>query len=451
MRIAFAGVDDPHLGYDRLDDGRRTGRPRRRPAARRRARAVPAGARPVRRRRVRRGAGRPHPRRPGLPPRARRADHQLRPRAGPGQGPAPAPGGVAARRPGVVLAARLGRSGHQPVRPDPGRLPARGDPADAGRGRIRPSADPISVRPEVLGYGCRSACSGGHDRAVAQLGSALRSGRRGRRFKSCQPDSRGPGSARGSGPCCLRTVARAVRWHTAGMGDYRARRAVPRAGAASLGCGRSRRRRSPSGAAARRRAHRHRPRRSVEPRSRAARRSRTSSPRRRREPAAPGARRAPPPGGWLAAVVTGLVVGLGVVGLTWASLRTCEAVQGTSSVRHGGLPDARAGPGRSPVLVGGALLRLAQVPDPVSTSFLAVGLRRRRRAAVPRRPRSTSRDGGRDPADLRGDLRRRALGHDRGHRARGPRLHATSARGGDQLRDLHGVERRTLAQVVVAR
>ena len=40
------------------------------------------------------------------------------------------------------------------------------------------------------------------DRAVAQLGSALRSGRRGRRFKSCQPDQcRARIFARGSGPC----------------------------------------------------------------------------------------------------------------------------------------------------------------------------------------------------------------------------------------------------------
>lgn len=37
---------------------------------------------------------------------------------------------------------------------------------------------------------------GGPDRAVAQLGSAPRSGRGGRRFKSCQPDTHaGPGSA----------------------------------------------------------------------------------------------------------------------------------------------------------------------------------------------------------------------------------------------------------------
>ena len=72
-------------------------------------------------------------------------------------------------------------------------------------------------------------------------------------------------------------------------------------------------------------------------------------------------------------VVTGLLVGLVVVGLTWASLRTCEAVQGTSSCGSAGylmlgLVLALA------VLAGGALLRLAQVPDPVSTSFLGVGL-----------------------------------------------------------------------------
>ena len=36
-------------------------------------------------------------------------------------------------------------------------------------------------------------------RGVAQLGSARRSGRRGRRFKSCHPDSHGPGSNRNQG------------------------------------------------------------------------------------------------------------------------------------------------------------------------------------------------------------------------------------------------------------
>ena len=72
--------------------GRRPGRPHGRPAAGGHARAVPAGARPVRRRRLRRDPRRAHPRRPGLPARGRRADHQLRPRARPRQGPAPAPG-----------------------------------------------------------------------------------------------------------------------------------------------------------------------------------------------------------------------------------------------------------------------------------------------------------------------------------------------------------------------
>ena len=36
-------------------------------------------------------------------------------------------------------------------------------------------------------------CRGSRPRGVAQLGSALRSGRRGRRFKSCHPDHRRPG------------------------------------------------------------------------------------------------------------------------------------------------------------------------------------------------------------------------------------------------------------------
>src|SRR5690606_21061683 len=40
-------------------------------------------------------------------------------------------------------------------------------------------------------------------RGVAQLGSALRSGRRGRGFKSRHPDAgQGPLSIDGSGPCC---------------------------------------------------------------------------------------------------------------------------------------------------------------------------------------------------------------------------------------------------------
>jgi hypothetical protein len=79
------------------------------------------------------------------------------------------------------------------------------------------------------------------------------------------------------------------------------------------------------------------------------------------------------PGGMPAAVLTGALVGLGIVGLTWASLRGCEAIQGTSSCGDAGYGALFA------ILVvmvvaGALLLRLATVPEPGSTSFLGVGL-----------------------------------------------------------------------------
>ncbi|GAB3854505.1 hypothetical protein GCM10028801_08740 [Nocardioides maradonensis] len=75
-----------------------------------------------------------------------------------------------------------------------------------------------------------------------------------------------------------------------------------------------------------------------------------------------------------AAAVTGLVVGGAMVLLTWLSLRGCEAVRGTSSC--GG------GPGFVLLLItfvlcvylGSALLKAFVIPDPGSSSFLAVGL-----------------------------------------------------------------------------
>lgn len=95
------------------------------------------------------------------------------------------------------------------------------------------------------------------------------------------------------------------------------------------------------------------------------------------EPEPPRKRRRPPrprrPGGMLAAVLTGVAVGLGLVGLTWAALRGCEAIQGTSSCGGTGYPMLIAilvGL----VAVGWLLLRAARVPEPGSTSFLAVGL-----------------------------------------------------------------------------
>ena len=75
-----------------------------------------------------------------------------------------------------------------------------------------------------------------------------------------------------------------------------------------------------------------------------------------------------------AAAVTGVVVGAVMVLLTWLSLRGCEAVRGTSSC--GG------GPGFLLlvatfvlcILLGSTLLKTFQIPDPGSSSFLAVGL-----------------------------------------------------------------------------
>jgi hypothetical protein len=94
---------------------------------------------------------------------------------------------------------------------------------------------------------------------------------------------------------------------------------------------------------------------------------------RRREPRAPRVRKERGPGGMPAAVLTGLVVGLGICGLTWASLRSCEGIQGTSSCGDAGFPLLGLIMAVM-VVVGWLLLRLLRVRDPATTSFLAVGL-----------------------------------------------------------------------------
>jgi hypothetical protein len=78
-------------------------------------------------------------------------------------------------------------------------------------------------------------------------------------------------------------------------------------------------------------------------------------------------------GGMPAALLTGVIVGLGLVGLTWAALRGCEAIQGTPSCGGTGYPMLVAILALL-VVVGWLLLRLNRVPEPGSTSFLAVGL-----------------------------------------------------------------------------
>lgn len=78
--------------------------------------------------------------------------------------------------------------------------------------------------------------------------------------------------------------------------------------------------------------------------------------------------------GRVAAGVTGLVVGLLVVLLTAGSLRLCESLRGVSTCGGGPGFTLLVAVMVAMVLLGGTLLRLARVPDPMSTSFLAVGL-----------------------------------------------------------------------------
>lgn len=78
-------------------------------------------------------------------------------------------------------------------------------------------------------------------------------------------------------------------------------------------------------------------------------------------------------GGMAASILTGLLVGLLTVGLTWASLRLCEVVQGTPSCGNAGFFLLLAIM-VTMVLVGQVLLRAFRVTDPGSTSFLGMGL-----------------------------------------------------------------------------
>jgi hypothetical protein len=84
-------------------------------------------------------------------------------------------------------------------------------------------------------------------------------------------------------------------------------------------------------------------------------------------------RELPAVGAMVASAITGLLVGVITVGLTWGSLRLCEVVRGTSSCGTPGFLLLIAIM-IATVLLGSLLLRSWGVPDPGSTSFLAVGL-----------------------------------------------------------------------------
>ena len=176
--VELVGVDDPHVERDDYAAGGRPGLADGRPAHRVTHTPEPRGARRDGRRRLRPAAGRPHPRRPGLRARRRRAGHQLRPapRAWPRActaGPAPTPGCTS-------------RPASAPTRPPRSASPA-------ARRRSLLTLDPALTGDRAGdtrfdAAGARGLLLLGTPRGVAQLGSALRSGRRGRRFKSRHPD-----------------------------------------------------------------------------------------------------------------------------------------------------------------------------------------------------------------------------------------------------------------------
>ncbi|MDP2773851.1 MAG: hypothetical protein Q8O61_09865 [Nocardioides sp.] len=93
------------------------------------------------------------------------------------------------------------------------------------------------------------------------------------------------------------------------------------------------------------------------------------APKAAKEPRRP---REPLPGR-VAAALTGLVVGLALVGATAATLRGCEAVQNTATCGSAGFPLLLAIVVLM-IVLGSVLLRTLRVPDPGSTSFLAVGV-----------------------------------------------------------------------------
>ena len=98
-----------------------------------------------------------------------------------------------------------------------------------------------------------------------------------------------------------------------------------------------------------------------------------ASPPGERKPRKPRQARLPALAGMPAAVVTGVLVGLLTVGLTWGGMQGCEALRGTSTCGQPGYLLVAAILVLM-VLTGSWLLRAWQVADPGSTSFLAVGL-----------------------------------------------------------------------------
>ncbi len=79
-------------------------------------------------------------------------------------------------------------------------------------------------------------------------------------------------------------------------------------------------------------------------------------------------------GGYPAAGLTGLLIGLLLVGLTAGALRGCEALRGTATCGGGLGITTLVGIMALLVVLGGLVLRRFDVPDPISSSFLALGM-----------------------------------------------------------------------------
>ena len=159
LTIAWAGVDDPHLEYDDL---LAVGGPAD-PSADVRIGVAHAPYLRVLDQYAADGyeaifAGHTHGGQVCLPL-DRCPGHQLRPRAGPRQGAAPASRRLTSRGPGILLAARLGRARDLAVRPVPSRLPTRGDaPHPDSSGLISGRETAILKRPDppgMLARACR--------------------------------------------------------------------------------------------------------------------------------------------------------------------------------------------------------------------------------------------------------------------------------------------------------
>lgn len=99
----------------------------------------------------------------------------------------------------------------------------------------------------------------------------------------------------------------------------------------------------------------------------------SKQPKQPKQPRKPRVPALPTVTGWVAAAITGILIGLLLVGMTAGSLQGCEAVRGTSTCGGWGVPLLIL---IMAILIalGGLLLRLFRVPDPGSTSFLALGM-----------------------------------------------------------------------------